>query len=322
MQFIPTGHRPHVGGHIPVLRQQFGGPQRRRHRDAGGQDLRGTGALVGRRPEAVHPAQQILDIEMLRLGRLRVGLVVDGDVEVDVLRVLPEHPRQTALHDVGYLVGEGRVVGHHRGVGRGQQQRVAVGVLQALAGQGGPAGGRPQHEAAGHLVGGGPEAVSGALETEHRVEDVDRDHRLVVRRIRRSDGGERGARPRLVDALVQDLALLALLVGQHQLGVDRGVELAVAVVDLQAWKPRVHPEGAGLIGDDRHDARTDVGVAEEFLEHPHRRHGGGHILLPRTGLERLEDISRRQRQRFAPGATLRQEAAQRGAPVQQIADLR
>src|SRR3712207_7558285 len=57
------------------------------------------------------------------------------------------------------------------------QQRVPVLVLQALAIQGGAAGGRPEHEAAGHLVTGGPEGVAGALEPEHRVEDVDRDHR-------------------------------------------------------------------------------------------------------------------------------------------------
>ena len=293
-----------------MLRQHVGRSQRRRHRDPGGQDLRGTRALVGRRPEAVHPAQQIFDVEVLGLGRLQIGLVVDGDVEVDVLRVLAEHPRQTTLDDVGDLVGEGRVVSHDRRIGRGEQQGVAVGVLQPLAGQGGASGSRPQYEAAGHLVGSSPEAVAGALETEHRIEDVDRNHRLVVRGIRRPDRGERRGRARLIDALVQDLALLAFFVGQHQLGVDRGVKLAVSVVNLQTWKPRVHAEGAGLVGDDRHDARADVGIAQQFLEHSHGRHGGGHILLPRTGLERLIDIARRQRQCLGLRATLRKEAAQ------------
>ena len=259
---------------------------------------------------------------MLRFGRLRVGLVVDGDVEVHVLRVLTEHPAQTALDDVGDLEGECRIVGHHRRVGRRQQQGVAVGVLESLAGQCGAPGGRTQHEAAGHLVGRGPEAVAGALESEHRIEDVDRDHWFVVRRIRRPDGGERCGRARLVDALVQDLALLALGVGEHQLGVHRCVELAVAVIDLQARKPRVHPEGAGLVGDDRHDARSDVAVAQQLFEYPDRRHSGSHVLVSRPGLERLIDLAGRKRQRLGLGAALRQESAEGGAPVQQIANLR
>ena len=325
MQFIPTRHRPHVGSHVPALRQHVGGPQGVRHRHAGGQDLGGAGARLAGRPVAVHPAQQVLDIEVLRLGGLEVGLVVDGDVEEHVLRVLAEHPVQPALDDMGEFVGERRVVGHHRGVGRRQQHGVAVGVLQTLAGERGAPRGGTQHEAAGHLVGGGPEAVTGALEAEHRVEDVDGDHRLVVRRVGRADRGERRGGAGLVDALVQDLALLALLVGQHQLGVDGGVELTVAVVDLQRREPRVHAEGPGLVGDDRHDAPTNgvlAGFAQQFLENPHGRHGGGHGLVSRAGLQRLVDLARRQCQSFGCGAALGQETAERGPPVEQVPNLR
>ena len=261
-------------------------------------------------------------IEVLRLGRLRVGLVVDGDVEEDVLGVLAEHPRQSALDDVRQFVGERRIVSNHSGIRRRQQQRVTVGVLQSLADQRGAPGGGAQHESAGHLVGGSPEAVAGALEAEHRIEDVDRDHRLVMGGVRGAHCGERCARTGLVDSLMQDLAGLGFLVRQHELGVDGGVELAVAVVDLQRREPRVHAEGARLIGDDRHDAGSDVLVAQEFLEHPHRGHGGGHLLLSGAGLERLVDIPRWQSERLGLGAPRRQEAAQRGAPVEQVADLR
>ena len=269
--------------------------------------------------------QEGLDVEVVGLGRLGVGLVVDRDVEVDVLRVLAEHPGQAAFDDVGDLVGEGGVVGHHRRISRRQQQRVPVGVLKALAGERGAPRSGAQHETAGHLVGCRPEAVAGALEAEHRIEDVDRDHRLVVGRVRRADGGERRGGAGLVDALVQDLALRALLVGQHELGVDRGVELAVAVVDLQGGEPRVHAEGAGLVRDDRHDATAHAvlaGLAQQLLEHPYGRHRGGHLLVARAGLERLIDLARGQVQRLGLGATLRQEAAEGGAPVEQVADLR
>ena len=50
-----------------------------------------------------------------------------------------------------------------------------------------------EQEAARHLVGRGPQPVAGALEAEHRVEDVDRDHRLAVGGVRGAGGGERCA---------------------------------------------------------------------------------------------------------------------------------
>ena len=132
------------------------------------------------------PLQHALDVEVLRLRRLHVRLVVDGQVVDDVLRGLAVHPPEAVLDDVPDLVGVGRVVGDDRRVGRGVDQRVAVAVLQALAGQRRPPGGRTDQEAAGHLVRRGPDAVGGALEAEHRVEGVDRHHRLAVRGVRRA----------------------------------------------------------------------------------------------------------------------------------------
>src|SRR6202012_1981002 len=105
--------------------------------------------------------QHAFGVEVLRFGRLGVGLVVQGDVEVHVLRVLPEHACQAAFDDVGDLVGERGVVSAHRGGGGGQQQRMPVGVLQALARQGGASGGGLQDEATGHLVGRSSEDVNG-----------------------------------------------------------------------------------------------------------------------------------------------------------------
>ena len=66
----------------------------------------------------------------------------------------------------------------------------------------------------------------------------------------------------------------------------------------------------------------DVLVAQKFFEHAHGRHGGGDILVTGPLLQRLVDITRRQRQRLGLGAALRQEPAERASPVQQVADLR
>ncbi|PQM48084.1 hypothetical protein C1Y40_01720 [Mycobacterium talmoniae] len=322
VELTPAGHRPHVGGHVPVGGQQLGGPQRLGHRHPGGQQLGGAGATLGRRAVAVDAAQQPLHVEVVRLGRLHVGLVVDGQVEEHVFRVLAVHPGQPAFDDVRDLVGERRIVGDHRRIRGRQQQRMAVGVLQTLPGQGGAPGGGAQQEAAGHLVAGRPQAVAGALESEHRIEDVERDHRHVVGGIRGAHRREAGRRPGLVDALVQDLADFAFLVGQHQFGVHRGVQLPVAVVDLQRREPRVHPEGAGLVGNDRYQPRADFLVPQQFLEDPHGGHGGGHLLVARALLHRGVGVAAGQGQCLGLGATLRHETAQGATAVEQVADLR
>ena len=183
------------------------------------------------------------------------------------------------------LVGVRRVVVHDRRVGLREQRRVAVGVLQPLTGQRRAAGGGTDEEAARELVGHRPDRVTGALEAEHRVEEVEGDHVLAVRRVRRA-GGRRGReRARLGDALVEHLALLGLLVGQQQLAVHGVVALAHRVVDLGRREHRVHAEGAVLVGRDRHDPLADLLVLHQVPHQPHERHRGGDRLLARALLE-------------------------------------
>ena len=70
----------------------------------------------------------------------------------------------------------------------------------------------PMQEAARAHVARRPGEIADALEAEHRIVDVERDHRHVRRRIgrRRRDPGGHGAG--LVDAFLQHLAGLVLLV--------------------------------------------------------------------------------------------------------------
>ena len=238
---------------------------------------RGPSPSAGR--HVVDALEDALDVDVLRLGRLRDRLVVDGHVEDDVLRVLAVHPLEAGLHDVADLVGERRVVVHDRRVGRREQRRVAVGVLQALTGERGATGGGADQEAARELVGHRPDRVAGALEPEHRVEDVERDHVLAVRGVRRARGGRRGHRAGLGDALVEHLALRRLLVGEQHIAVDRLVLLPGRVVDLRAREHRVHAEGAVLVRRDRHEALADLGVLHPVLEQPDDGHGGGDRVL-------------------------------------------
>ena len=91
-----------------------------------------------------------------------------------------------------------------------------VGVLEALAVQGRPAGGPTEHEPARAAVARRPHQVPDPLIAEHGVVDVERHHLHVVRRVRRAGGDERGDGARLGDSLLQDLPVLVLLV-EHQL---------------------------------------------------------------------------------------------------------
>ena len=60
---------------------------------------------------------------------------------------------------------------------------MSVGVLQAFAGERGASGRRADEESVGQLIGHGPDRVAGALEAEHRIEEIDGDHRFAVCRV-------------------------------------------------------------------------------------------------------------------------------------------
>jgi hypothetical protein len=116
--------------------------------------------------------------------------------------------------------GEGRVIRDHRRVGRGNEVRVAVLVLQTFTVERGASGRRADEEPARHLVGCAPQRVGCPLEPEHRVEDIHRDHGFVVRRVRRASSDERRYRSGLVDSLVQQLTVSRFLVRQHEFSID------------------------------------------------------------------------------------------------------
>ena len=116
-----------------------------------------------------------------------VVLVHHGDVIEHVFLFLI-HPPQAVLDDDRNFVGEGRVIGHAVRNGRRQNVAVAVFMLQAFTVQRGAAGGAAEQEAARAQIARRPCQIADALETEHRIENVERDHHLRVVRIRRCRG--------------------------------------------------------------------------------------------------------------------------------------
>ncbi len=151
-------------------------------------------------------------------------------------------------------------------------------MLQALAGERGTARGGADQEAAAELVAELPHLVAGALPAEHRVVDVERDHRLAVRRVRRGGGDELGHGAGLGDPLVEDLAVLGFLVVHQLVAVDRLVRLSHGRVDAEGREEALHAEGARLVGDDRHPAFAGLLVADQVLDQADEGHGGGHVL--------------------------------------------
>ena len=159
---------------------------------------------------------------------------------------------------VAQLVGERRVVGLAGRDGRGHHQAVAVLVLQPLAGQRGPPAVAPMRKPTGPGVGRRPDEVADPLESEHRIEGVERHHRYAPVGVAGGRRDPAGQRTGLGDALLQDLAVGVLGVGQQELVVDRLVELTERGVDLELPEHRVHAEGPGFVGNDRHHPVAEV----------------------------------------------------------------
>ena len=89
---------------------------------------------------------------------------------------------------------------------------VPVPMLQPLAVEGGTSGGAAEHETARAAVAGRPDQVADPLVAEHRVVGKERNHLHVVGAVGRAGGDERGDGAGLGDPLLEDLALLVLLV--------------------------------------------------------------------------------------------------------------
>ncbi len=179
---------------------------------------------------------------------------------------------------------------------------VTVLVLQPFTVQGGTTGGAAEQEAFGHRIGTAPDHVADPLEAEDRIEDVERNHRRAEVGVGGAGGQERGHRAGFADPLLQQLAVFGFLIGQQRAGIHRLVFLSFAGVDPELIEQRLHPEGTGLIRDDRDDIATQRLVFHHRRQHAHKGHGGG--LLPRGSLDGpLEQAQRRSGQARLLGGT-------------------
>src|SRR5688572_5129852 len=128
---------PDVGGHAPVLLEEFRRGLHLAQDGARAEKLHARLVLRLRLAQAVHPLQDAF-FGALRHGRMLVVLVHQGDVIEDIL-LIGDHAAQPVLDDHRDLVAVARIVGDAVRHYRGQEMRVAVLVLQALAVQRGAA---------------------------------------------------------------------------------------------------------------------------------------------------------------------------------------
>src|SRR4029077_15992014 len=117
---------------------------------------------------------------------------------------------------------------------------VAVLMLEALARERRAPGRAADQKAARLHVAAGPGEVADPLETEHRVIDIERNHLHAVRRVRRRGRDPRAIRAALVDAFLEDLALLVLAVERELVGVLRRVQLADGRIDADLAEQTFH----------------------------------------------------------------------------------
>ena len=200
--------------------------------------------------------------------------------------------------------------------------RMAVLVLQALAVQRGAPRSPAQQEAARAHVTGGVAKVPHALEAEHRVEDVERDHLHGVRRVRRGGGHPVAHAAGLVDAFLQDLPVLVFLVEHQLVVVLRRVELALLVPDAKLPEHALHAEGARFVRHDRHDVLADVLVADQQLQDLDEGHRCRDFAVIGALEEALEGGTFRHDQWRGLLAALRQVATQFHPPRAHVQKLR
>ena len=153
-------------------------------------------------------------------------------------------------------------------------------VLQTLAVQRRPAGGGPKEESLGANIPGKPHQIPDPLEAEHRIIDVERHHVAVVRGIGGACGHNRCHGTGLGNALLQNLAILRLVIEQQGLDVHWLIELAFGGVNPDLSEQGIQTEGPRLIRNDRNDLSPDLFIPDQQADDPHKAHGGRNLELP------------------------------------------
>ena len=321
-KFVEAGATPHIRGHAPIGSQQF----TRRH----------GFTEDGARTQQVHTRQflrtlcglqQVHAFDDLLFGtRSEAGHGVVFIQQREVIKhvlLLFHHPLQTVLHDDRYFVRKGWVVADAIGDGARQNMAVTVFVLQTFAIQGGATRCAAQQETPRLHVTRCPGQVANALEAEHGVIHIERNHDAVVGRVGSCCRNPTAHATGFVDAFLQNLTGLVFLVVHDLVFVHRRVLLTVRVVNAHLTEQSFHAKGTCLVHQNRHHTWPQSLVAQQLREKTHIGLGGGNFTTLHRGLgDGFESLHRWHGEMLIGfGATVRQIATQGLTAFMQIAHL-
>ena len=175
-------------------------------------------------------------------------------------------------------------------------------MLQSFTAQCGASSGGSNEKATSALIGRRPNQVTDPLKAEHRVVNVERQHRHAMHAVRRRGGDPRGQRARLGDALLQQLTVASLAVKKHRTGVFGFVELAQRRIDADLPKQVGHAKSTRLVRDNGHDTRSERLIFEQVAKQPNRGGRRRHLFAFRLQRKAGVIIQRRHGHdgRFAP----------------------
>ena len=199
---------------------------------------------------------------------------------------------------------------------------MAVLVLQPLAVERGAAGRPAEQEAAGARVPGRPDQVHHPLEAEHRVEDVERDHRDVAGAVGGRGGDPGRHRAGLVDALLQHLAVRRPPGSTSAGWRPRAGRAGRPAEDAELAEHALHPERPGLIGHDRHHAAGRCALSRSSVFRIRTNAIVVEICRPGVPPSCPPNAELGHRQRSCDRLRrARQVAAERGPPLPQVGHL-
>ena len=184
------------------------------------------------------------------------------------------HTAQAIMYDNGHFILEGRIVCYAVRDQISLNVAVAVFVLQAFTVQGRTTGSTAQQEAARVHIAGSPCQVADTLETEHRIVNVERNHREVAVGIAGRRCNPVSHRARLVNTFLQDLTVNRLFIEHQLVFVLRGILLAFRVPNTVLAEHAFHTEGTAFVRNDRYDAFADFFVFQQSRQDADESHSG------------------------------------------------
>ena len=123
-------------------------------------------------------------------------------------------------------------------------------------------------------IAGSPCQIADTLETEHRVVNVERNHRKVVVGVAGCSRDPVSHCAWLVNTFLQDLTVNRFFVEHQLVFILRGVLLTFRVPNTILAEHTFHPESTAFVRNDRYNAFADFFVFQQSRQDAYESHGG------------------------------------------------